>query len=68
MEEASGILYTALTAWSALKISGNFIVVSPKDKRILVLGASGGVGNNAIQMLNAWGAQVNKYFQFSNSQ
>ncbi|XP_065213648.1 reticulon-4-interacting protein 1 homolog, mitochondrial-like [Planococcus citri] len=58
MEQASGILYTALTAWSALKISGNFIVVSPKDKRILVLGASGGVGSVAVQMLNAWGAQV----------
>lgn len=51
-------MYTALTAWSALKISGNFIVISPRDKRILVLGGSGGVGSAAIQMLNAWGAQV----------
>lgn len=58
MEQASGIMYTSLTAWSALKISGNLIVISPKHKRVLVLGGSGGVGSTAIQMLNAWGAQV----------
>lgn len=58
MEEASAILYTSLTAWSALKISGGLIITPPKNKRVLVLGASGGVGNAAVQLLHAWDAKV----------
>lgn len=58
MEEASGILYTSMTAWSALKISGGLILAPPRNKRVLVLGASGGVGNAAVQLLHAWDANV----------
>lgn len=58
MEAASAILYTSLTAWSALKITGGLIITSPVNKRVLVLGSSGGVGQAAIQLLHAWGAQV----------
>ncbi|XP_014288761.1 reticulon-4-interacting protein 1 homolog, mitochondrial [Halyomorpha halys] len=56
--EAASIPYTALTAWSALKISGDLAVSDPKTKKVLVLGASGGVGTAAVQMLKAWGCQV----------
>ncbi|XKL62145.1 hypothetical protein PGB90_001980 [Kerria lacca] len=58
MEKASAILYTSLTAWCALKISGSLIISPPKNKRVLILGASGGVGQSAIQLLHAWGSQV----------
>lgn len=56
--EASCLLYAGLTAWSALKITGELMVLSPQGRSVLVLGASGGVGSLAVQMLNAWGAQV----------
>lgn len=56
--EAASIPYTALTAWSALKISGDLAISDPKTKKVLVLGASGGVGTAAVQLLKAWGCQV----------
>lgn len=62
MEEASAILYTSLTAWSALKISGGLLLTPASGKRVLVLGASGGVGHAAVQLLHAWGAKVNCIF------
>lgn len=58
MEEASSIPYTAVTAWSALKITGDLLVTGARGKRILVLGAAGGVGSVAVQMAKAWGAVV----------
>lgn len=58
MEEASSILYTAVTAWSALRITGDLLVTGARGKRILVLGAAGGVGTVAVQMCKAWGAVV----------
>lgn len=58
MTEAASIPYTALTAWSALKISGDLAISDPKTKKVLVLGASGGVGTAAVQLLKAWGCQV----------
>ncbi|KAL1138321.1 hypothetical protein AAG570_008385 [Ranatra chinensis] len=58
INKAAGILYTALTAWSALKISGDLYLMPAKHKRILVVGASGGVGSAAVQLLKAWGAEV----------
>ncbi len=58
MEQASAVMYTSLTAWSALKISGGLILSPSRNKRVLVIGGSGGVGNAAIQLLHAWGAKV----------
>ena len=52
------MLYAAATAWSALKITGDLCLTSAKNKNVLVLGGSGGVGSQAIQMLKSWGANV----------
>ncbi|XP_025407138.1 reticulon-4-interacting protein 1 homolog, mitochondrial [Sipha flava] len=57
-EEASSLLYTGLTAWCALKVSGGLYVLNASGKNVLVLGGSGGVGNCAIQILKSWGAKV----------
>jgi len=56
--EAGSIPYAAMTAWSALKVTGDLCLSTPKGKRVLILGGSGGVGAAAIQLLKAWGAQV----------
>lgn len=61
MEEAASILYTAITAWSSLKVTGDLLVTGARGKRILVLGAAGGVGSAAIQMGKAWGAVVSLF-------
>jgi NADPH:quinone reductase-like Zn-dependent oxidoreductase len=61
LEESAAIPYAAATAFSALTITAE---IDPSDLasnaqlRVLVLGGSGGVGHLAIQMLNAWGCQV----------
>lgn len=60
-EEAAGLLYTGLTAWTALKVAGGLCVLSAAGKSVLVIGGSGGVGNCAIQLLKNWGAKVLKY-------
>lgn len=56
--ESSGILYTGLTAWSSLKITGDLLFSSPKNKKALVIGGMGGVGHIAVQILKAWGLEV----------
>jgi len=56
--EAGSMPYAAVTAWSALKVTGDLCFSTPKGKRVLILGGSGGVGAAAIQLLKAWGAQV----------
>lgn len=64
--DASGVLYAGLTAWSGLYITGQLggfmgAITSSgggKDKKVLVLGAAGGVGSIAIQILLAEGAHV----------
>nr|CAD7401812.1 unnamed protein product [Timema poppensis] len=56
--EAGSMLYTSVTAWAALKVSGDLLFLPSRGKRVLVLGGSGGVGTAAIQMLRAWGAHV----------
>lgn len=57
MEEAASIPYAGLTAWSALSITAELCIGS-KGKRVLVIGAAGGVGSIAIQLLKNWGAIV----------
>uniref|UniRef100_A0A1B6CS42 Enoyl reductase (ER) domain-containing protein n=1 Tax=Clastoptera arizonana TaxID=38151 RepID=A0A1B6CS42_9HEMI len=56
--DASCMLYTGLTAWSALQITGELCILPPKGRRILVIGASGGVGTISVQLLKAWEADV----------
>uniref|UniRef100_A0A1B0D271 Uncharacterized protein n=1 Tax=Phlebotomus papatasi TaxID=29031 RepID=A0A1B0D271_PHLPP len=63
--EASGILYSGLTAWSGLFLSGNLRNLcgllrgaSANRKRVLILGASGGVGTMAVQIAKNEDAQV----------
>ncbi len=53
-EEAAGIPIAALTALQALRDKGK---VESGD-RVLINGASGGVGTFAVQMAKAWGAEV----------
>uniref|UniRef100_A0A3Q3WCC5 Enoyl reductase (ER) domain-containing protein n=1 Tax=Mola mola TaxID=94237 RepID=A0A3Q3WCC5_MOLML len=56
--EAASVPYVATTAWSALVNTGGLSKDNCGNKRILILGGSGGVGTFAIQMLKAWGAHV----------
>ena len=57
MEQASAIPYAGMTAWSALNITAE-MCFGTREKKSLVLGASGGVGSIAVQLLKAWGAMV----------
>ena len=54
MAEAAATPLAALTAYQALKIGGD---IEPGD-RVLVNGASGGVGHFAVQIAKAQGAYV----------
>ncbi|XP_016286709.2 reticulon-4-interacting protein 1, mitochondrial isoform X4 [Monodelphis domestica] len=56
--EAASLPYVALTAWSALSKVGGLNGKNCKGKRVLILGASGGIGTFATQLLKAWGAHV----------
>lgn len=56
--EAAAIPYVATTAWSALVNTGGLRKDNCANKRILILGGSGGVGTFGIQMLKALGAHV----------
>lgn len=59
--EAASLLYAGLTAWSGLYISGNLGGIlgattsagGGKGKTVLILGASGGVGSIAAQIVKA---------------
>ncbi|KAL7740252.1 hypothetical protein ACLKA6_014515 [Drosophila palustris] len=65
-KEAASVLYAGLTAWSGLYISGflggpcgaTTAAGGGANKRVLVLGGSGGVGSLAIQILHSQGVQV----------
>ncbi|KAF7385313.1 hypothetical protein V1477_000809 [Vespula maculifrons] len=60
--EAASVLYAGLTAWSALWITGGLCyktsIGTRLNRRMLVLGGSGGVGTMAIQLLKAWNMHV----------
>ncbi|XP_017267501.1 reticulon-4-interacting protein 1 homolog, mitochondrial [Kryptolebias marmoratus] len=56
--EAASIPYVANTALSALVSAGGLCRENASDKRVLITGASGGVGTFSIQLLKAWGAHV----------
>lgn len=56
--EAASIPYAAITAWSAMYAVAKIRQENAIDKRVLVLGGSGGVGSFAVQLLKAWGAHV----------
>lgn len=60
--EAASILYAGLTAWSALWITGGLCyktaIITRLNRRVLVMGGSGGVGTLAIQLLKAWNMHV----------
>lgn len=56
--QAASLPYVALTAWSAINKVGGLNDRNCAGKRVLILGASGGVGTFAIQVLKAWSAHV----------
>ncbi|XP_068135526.1 reticulon-4-interacting protein 1, mitochondrial [Hyperolius riggenbachi] len=56
--EAASLPYVALTAWAALVNSCGLKKETCPGKRVLIIGASGGVGTVAIQLVKAWGAHV----------
>uniref|UniRef100_A0A8C6WSY1 NAD(P)H oxidoreductase RTN4IP1, mitochondrial n=1 Tax=Neogobius melanostomus TaxID=47308 RepID=A0A8C6WSY1_9GOBI len=56
--EAASIPYVANTALSALVNAGGLCAETAPNKRVLITGASGGVGTFSIQLLKAWGAHV----------
>lgn len=60
--EAASILYAGMTAWSALWFTGGLYyktaIVTRMNRRVLVMGGSGGVGTLAIQLLKAWNMHV----------
>lgn len=57
-EEAASIPYVGLTGWSAVMITGMLTRNAAPWSRVLVLGASGGVGTFICQLLSSWGTQV----------
>lgn len=57
-DAAAGIPYVGLTAWSALVNDAGVRPGGLAGAFALVLGASGGVGSFAVQLLRAWGARV----------
>ena len=50
--EAASIPYAGLTAWSAIATTSNLQEGSSKGARVLLLGAGGGVGDIALQLLS----------------
>ncbi|XP_030637572.1 reticulon-4-interacting protein 1 homolog, mitochondrial-like [Chanos chanos] len=56
--QAASIPYVASTAWSALVHAGGLNPDNTANKRVLIIGASGGVGTFSVQLLKAWGAHV----------
>jgi len=57
-EEAASIPYAALTSWSALFKFGNLRIQDAKNKKVLILGATGGLGTFTVQLLKSFGCHV----------
>ncbi|XP_076046554.1 NAD(P)H oxidoreductase RTN4IP1, mitochondrial-like [Oratosquilla oratoria] len=57
-EEGASIPYVALTTWSALTVSGLLTPFTARGCRVLLLGASGGIGTFASQLMSSWGVEV----------
>lgn len=53
-QEAAGVPLAALTAWQALTLHGRV----QANERVLIIGASGGVGTFAVQLARNLGAEV----------
>lgn len=51
--ESAALVYATMTAWSALFIFGNLLLRQNDGLRVLILGASGGVGTCAVQLLKS---------------
>uniref|UniRef100_A0A131XDR2 Putative zinc-binding oxidoreductase n=1 Tax=Hyalomma excavatum TaxID=257692 RepID=A0A131XDR2_9ACAR len=56
--ESAALPYASLTAWAGIRTVGNLTRYTTRNKRCLVLGASGGVGTFAVQLLKAWHGYV----------
>jgi len=56
--DAASIPYVGLTAWSAITNFGELNAQNAYNKKVLILGGSGGVGCFAVQLLKYWGAEV----------
>ncbi|XP_039207039.1 reticulon-4-interacting protein 1, mitochondrial isoform X2 [Crotalus tigris] len=56
--EAASLPYVGLTTWFAVSNAGGLDAENCPDKRILIIGASGGVGTFAIQLMKVWGGHV----------
>ncbi|XP_066557749.1 NAD(P)H oxidoreductase RTN4IP1, mitochondrial isoform X2 [Amia ocellicauda] len=56
--QAAAIPYVAATVWSAVVNTGGLNKDNCTGKRILIIGASGGIGTFAIQLLKAWDSHV----------
>lgn len=56
--EAASIPYVATTTWAAMCTAGGMTRHNARGKRVLLLGASGGLGLFATQLFKAWGAEV----------
>lgn len=51
--QSTSLVYATMTAWSALFLFGNLLLKQKDGLRVLILGASGGVGLSAVQLLKS---------------